>query len=232
MNVTPQYCHLFARGVDKRNIFISPNDYAHFILAMALSLRPKAPSMSVFKDYVKMKLISARSITFNALNRKYKNPQVKIHTFVCMPNHFHIQASYSDTRSLSKFLQRLVGSYTKYFNTKYKREGRLFSSRVKRVQVTSDEQNLYLSKYIHTNPVDLRKISIHQLALYPWSSYPQYIQKHDNFYLYDRLAINTQIVCTTDTILSYVQNNKYQSFIENAAKNPKINLPTKILLDY
>ena len=46
--------------------------------------------------------------------------------------------------------------YTGYFNKKYKRVGPLFQDVYKAVMIESDEQLLYLSRYIHRNPIAKR----------------------------------------------------------------------------
>lgn len=49
--------------------------------------------------------------------------------------------------------------------------------RYKAILVEKDEYLLQLSRYIHHNPIDMKRPLVEDLADYPWSSYPSYIGK-------------------------------------------------------
>ena len=72
-----------------------------------------------------------------------------------MPNHFHLFVFQKEIDSISNFLKSLTVKYSMYFNAKYKRVGPVFQGRYKAVMVKSENQFIYLSKYIHRNPVDI-----------------------------------------------------------------------------
>lgn len=59
-----------------------------------------------------------------------------------------------------------------YFNKKYKRVGSLFQGPYKAVEITSENQLLYLSKYIHRNPIGLTR---REPVGYKYSSYTNYL---------------------------------------------------------
>ncbi len=70
--------------------------------------------------------------------------------------------------------------YAKYFNTKYERVGPLFQGRFKAKMIETDEYLLYLSAYIHKNPVAKLDSgnpadSRNRLRTYPYSSYREFI---------------------------------------------------------
>src|SRR5207237_1342011 len=67
-------------------------------------------------------------------------------------------------------MQRVLNGYTKYFNTKYEKSGHHFQGPYKAVHVSSNDQLLYLSTYIHRNPRELPQWRGRE-HLYPWSSY-------------------------------------------------------------
>lgn len=66
-----------------------------------------------------------------------------------MPNHFHFFVKQKNQDSIDKFMQSLCTRYSIYFNKKYKRIGSLYQGVYKAVLVTTDEQFLHLSRYIH-----------------------------------------------------------------------------------
>ena len=83
-----------------------------------------------------------------------------------MPNHFHLFLFQSDKTAMSRLIRAVCGSYTIYFNKKYKRLGPLFQSRFKASRIDSDECYMYISKYVHLNPKNYKT--------WEWSSLPYF----------------------------------------------------------
>ena len=117
-----------------------------------------------------------------------------------MPNHYHFTLKQLSDDGISHFLQRIGTSYTKYFNTKYKRSGRLFEYSYKSVSIESDDQLLHLSRYIHLNPVIGGLVK--NPNQYSWSSYNSYFEENKND------------LCNTSPILSnFSSSGSYQKFV-------------------
>lgn len=107
--------------------------------------------------------------------------------------------------------------HAKYFNTKYERVGPLFQGRFKAKLIQNEEYLLYLSAYIHRNPVarlidsgnqdDSRNLIREKLRNYFYSSYRTY------------LGISQISFIQSDMILSYFSKTNpslsYESFVEN-----------------
>jgi len=85
-----------------------------------------------------------------------------------------------------------------YFNKRYQRVGSLFQGRYKAVLVDNELQFLYLTKYIHRNPLDISGYTPSNLRDYPYSSYRNYLG-----------IINQTWVNTSKT-----SKHKYQEFVE------------------
>jgi REP element-mobilizing transposase RayT len=107
---------------------------------------------------------------------------VELHSYVMMQNHFHLLLM-TPGANLRKFMQRFNTTYTVYFNRRYRRIGHLFQGRYKAILIKKDEYLVELSRYIHLNPVRIKKYS--QLEIeekrkiligYPWSSYGGFTQ--------------------------------------------------------
>ncbi|KLU59367.1 hypothetical protein CEB3_c43530 [Peptococcaceae bacterium CEB3] len=93
--------------------------------------------------------------------------------------------------------------YTQYFNNKYSLVGHLFQDRFRSEEIKSDGYHLYVSKYIHLNPV--RAGIVASPVLYPWSSYPAY------------LGLKQDCLVTTQKILGYfrmAEVEQYQKYVE------------------
>lgn len=96
-----------------------------------------------------------------------------------MPNHFHFLVRQLRDNGVSIFMSQLINSYTKYFNTKYKRIGALLQGSFKAVHIEFEEQLIHLSRYIHLNPVVSGIVK--NPESYQWSSYLKYIRKINGF---------------------------------------------------
>lgn len=154
------YYHIFNRGVEKRTLFHGERDYLRFLR-----------TIKICNDPATVRITSLSKIDSSTS----KNAYVSIINFVLMPNHYHLTLQQTDDNGITQFLQRLGTSYSKYFNTKYKRTGRLFECTYKAKPVETEEQLIHLSRYIHLNP--LLAGLVKNLNDYRWSSYNAYIGK-------------------------------------------------------
>ena len=139
---------------------------------------------------------------------------VEFHALVLMPNHFHMQVKQYTKEGIEKLARRILTGYVQYFNKKYKRIGTLFESTYKAILLETDEQFLYLSSYIHRNPMRLKKPKFDYIQ---FSSYPYYLNlknadwiKPKEILSYFRSSRNI----TTDDKLSY------QNFVESFKEDP------------
>jgi putative transposase len=123
------------------------------------------------------------------LSRLPERFAVRLHGYVLMPNHYHLQLETPEA-NLSQAIHWLNASYGVWFNRKYCRVGPLFQGRFKAV-LHEPAEALMINRYIHLNPVRLRALGGHEgravppdaitaqlakqrvaaLAQYPWSSY-------------------------------------------------------------
>jgi putative transposase len=183
-----QIYHIYNRGTEKRHIFESGRDRSRFIKTLQYyQLEGPKPRFSIYKP--------SHSIETEQI--------VEILCYCLMPNHFHLLIRQVRDGGITEFMSKVSNSYTKYFNTKYKRIGPLFQGEFKTVLVESNEQLLHLSRYIHLNP--LASFLVKDLEHYRWSSYQEYI---DNF----------RGICAKTDILNFFKTaSSYQKFVLDRA---------------
>ena len=87
-----------------------------------------------------------------------KEHLVEIMAYCLMPTHIHLVLKQSKGAGISRFMSKVLNSYTRYFNNKNKRRGPLWEGRFKSVMVETDEQLLHLTRYLHLNPTTSRLI--------------------------------------------------------------------------
>jgi hypothetical protein len=93
-----------------------------------------------------------------------------------MGNHYHLLVK-TPRGNLSRAMRHINGVYTQNYNQKKKTDGALFRGRYKAILIDKASYLLELSRYIHRNPVELKKPLINKLINYKWSSYPAYSNK-------------------------------------------------------
>ncbi len=77
-----------------------------------------------------------------------RDPLVRILGWTLLSNHFHLLVQEIRDGGIAKFMQRVDGSMSKYFNAKYNEKGSLFQGSYHARAVTSDEHHQYLAFYI------------------------------------------------------------------------------------
>lgn len=188
--VSGEFYHIFNRGSEKRDIFTQIRDYKRFqqTLYYYQFIGPK-PSFSKF----------AKS-DLNAFRPNVNQKLVEILCYCSMPNHFHLLVKQLKDRGISTFVSQFANSYTKYFNTKYRRVGPLLQGAFKAVRIETDEQLVHVSRYIHLNPVVSGLVK--KPEEYQWSSYLEYITQNPFF-------------CSINEVMSLFSSpQKYQEFVE------------------
>ncbi len=108
------------------------------------------------------------------LGQAYLGYKAFIHSYVMMDNHYHLILQ-TPKANLSKIMHYLNTSYAIYFNSKRKRVGPLYQGRYKAILIQQDEYLHHLSRYIHLNPVRVKKVR--DPIKYPWSSYKYFVSK-------------------------------------------------------
>jgi putative transposase len=165
--------HIFSRGVNRTPIFYQKKDYQRFLDLI---------KYCHFADYpIKFsKLKSLSNKERGKIKSRLKENFVEFIAYSLMPNHFHFVLKQKIENGISQFINRLLNSYTKFFNTKYKRSGPLFEGRFKAVLIESDSQFHHVVRYVHLNPYSSLVVkTLNELLVYPWSSFPEYLSKSE-----------------------------------------------------
>lgn len=83
---------------------------------------------------------------------------VSLMCYVFMTNHFHFLLTTPDG-NLSEFMRHFNISYTYAFNRRHNRSGHLYQGRYKSFLIDADSYLKEVSRYIHLNPVRIKKYS-------------------------------------------------------------------------
>lgn len=196
------YYHIYNRGVDRREIFLDDHDRQRFLQSL-------------------MVLNNACRPANTRMTQQYspRTPYMHLAAYCLMPNHFHLVLRQSVDAGISACMQRWLNSYTKYFNARHSRKGRLFESVYQSVPIDNDAQLLHATRYVHLNPLSIIEpgwkehgigapgTALAYIRNYPWSSYSHYIRRTRNEYVSDT------------TICDDYGPGEYQQFVEAYVKD-------------
>lgn len=175
VNLPEAYYHIYNRGVEKRSIFLDEQDYAVFLSYLQTYVSPKDETLlySILTSHSASR--DEKETARKLLNLKNYSETIDLLVHALMPNHFHLLI-YQSKNVLDAFMNSLGTRYVMYFNKKYDRKGVLFQDVYKAVRVQSDDQLLYVSKYIHLNGPKALELPPHRYkeSTFP-CSLPEYI---------------------------------------------------------
>jgi REP element-mobilizing transposase RayT len=98
----------------------------------------------------------------------------KLFSYVLLPDHFHLLLELFKHNTISQIMFSLNSSYTKHFNSRHHRQGRLFQERYKMTVAEKSSYLLPITAYIHTNPKALKLVK--ENKDYPYSSIHDYLK--------------------------------------------------------
>ncbi|MEA3355292.1 MAG: transposase [Patescibacteria group bacterium] len=167
--VTNEYYHIFNRGFNKQKIFISPSDYQRVFKTIQYYHFLTPP---IKFSYLNIQPLKRQNEILNQLVQT----SIDILAFCFMPNHFHFLVKQIKDGGILNSISKFSLSYSKYFNTFHEKNGPVFEGRFKAIRVSSNEQLLHLSRYIHLNPYTASIVkNINQIQNYPYSSLKEYL---------------------------------------------------------
>ncbi len=164
-----EYQHIFDRGMQKQPIFETDQDRLRFLF-LILTFQGEAVIKNVSREIKQSVQSSTLRISDELKEEVLKDRMVELVLFCLVPNHFHILVRELVDNGISKYMQRVLTAYTKYFNTRHEKSGHLFQGPYKSVHIEDDRQLMHTSAYIHKHPCEIGGW-IRKEDKYPWSSY-------------------------------------------------------------
>ncbi|PIP55923.1 MAG: hypothetical protein COX06_00445 [Candidatus Zambryskibacteria bacterium CG22_combo_CG10-13_8_21_14_all_42_17] len=197
-----EHYHVFNRGVNKQVVFHDTGDYFRFLFLILYFQSPM-----IFQQlgrFVK-EFVQSSALDRGQEEEIVKKRVVELVTFCIMPNHFHLIVREKEEGGIATYMQRILTSYSKYYNTKYEKSGHVFQGPYKAVHITNDVQLLHTSAYIHRNPREMT-MWFRKEDKYLWSSYQDFIGENR----WEKLLV-------TDVVMGEFKDKKhYHKFVETS----------------
>ena len=202
--VDGEFYHIYSRGNNKQKIFLDNYDYERFIKLLYLCNSSK--SIEFREDIVRTGI--------NAWDFDRGQLIVNIGAWVLMPNHFHLYVTINNSRKsdfrkrkneITEFMRKLLTSYSKYFNKKYKRTGGLFEGKFKSVHVKDEVQAKYLFSYIHLNPIKLIERNWKIEGIKDWKNAKNFLEKYrwSSYLDYKKVVRSENRILNTENFPEY-----------------------------
>lgn len=208
--VNNEYYHIYNRGVDKRKIFLTKNDYIRFLHDLyEFNDEKPAPEFTRIKHNV--------GFPKSHIEDDFRKELVNIICFCLMPNHYHLILEQLVDGGISKFMRKLGVGYANAFNIKYKRSGALFQGRFKAIHIKSDIYLTHLSRYIHLNPVELKEKNWKENGIKSWSKVNNFLEDYQYSSYLDYVGKrNFPSTTNRELILEMFDNDKdkYKKFVK------------------
>ena len=171
--------HIYNRGNNREEIFFNEQDYKAFLFRIGLALGIELEILQ------KENLLS---LPYSRIRINGNKNLFRLHAFCLMPNHFHLLIEQTGDISVSKLISQICTSYSMYINKKYKRVGHVFQDKFKAVLIENNPQLMWISAYIHMNPVKSKLVK--HPSDYKWSSYNDFLGKRNLPILYTNFLIS------------------------------------------
>lgn len=192
--------HIFNRSIADYIIFNSSDEYERmFKLLKYYQINNEIR----FSDFIELK--SVQKAGFNSIFdgiAKDEDRLVQIIAYCLMPTHIHLVLRQLIDKGISDFMQKVLNSYSTYFNIVHKRKGPLWESRFRSILVENDEQLNHLIRYLHLNPTTANLIA--KPEDWKYSSYREYLGE----------TAETRMICQYEDILNIVPKN-YRKFVND-----------------
>ena len=203
--VSGEFYHIYNRGNSKQKIFLDFEDYYRFEKLLYLCNGKKR-----FNYYDNFQRGKMEPFDFERGERL-----VDICSYVLMPNHFHLLIYINNSeKDLKDFLRKLQMSYSKYFNTKYKRIGILWEGNFKAEHVDNDNYLKYIFSYIHLNPIKLIQSDWKEKGVKDYKKAKDFLNKYtySSFSYFSNISEQKEIVkkyklLNSDIFLHLVQSS-------------------------
>jgi len=196
---TGEIYHVFNKSIAEYKIFNNDPEFLRMINVICYYQREK-PTLK-FSDFIRSAEAKNNHFPPRRWEESGKDKLVEIIAYCVMPTHLHLVVKQLKEKGISIFMNNVLNSYTRYFNTKHERKGPLWEGRFKHILVESDQQLLHLTRYIHLNPTTAYLVNKPEDWLV--SSYREYLLSTDN-----------SRICKYEDILD-IEPKDYKEFVED-----------------
>ena len=150
------------------------------------------------------------------LKKMLEDFNITLHSYCLMTNHYHLLLETKE-ENISQAIQYLNGTYSMYFNRKYKRTGHFWQGRYLSYYLYDEAHAWSVVKYIEQNP--LVACMVRDVSEYPYQSLAQWNKKREHYKLLDGSMIFDM---TLEEYIRYCNQEMSQDEFLDIYATPKI----------
>lgn len=165
------FYHIYNRGINSGKLFRDGDNYTLFLKKYRYYLLPLMETYAwcLMSNHFHFLV---RILTKEEQEKRFNNSKNKVST-TCHGYKYREFRQYS----ASKQLGHLFNSYTRSFNSRFDRTGKLFEQPFRRKLIDDDSYLTHLICYIHRNPIHHKLTKDYER--YPYSSYRIFLSETD-----------------------------------------------------
>lgn len=164
--------------------------------------------------------------------RKYKeiiiskldNSRINILVYCIMNNHAHFLIHCEKIQDLSKYMQKINTSYSRFYNKEKNRVGYVFRDRFYTQEILDINQLYKCMRYIHNNPVKAHIVN--NMSEYKFSSYNEFIDINNTANIINKKSISLLFDSSNNYFNMFIKIHKTsacEDFIDIDEKEKDIN---------
>lgn len=131
---TAYYVHIEGNG--GRALFFDDGDYRYFLQIFSRHLSTTVQRDTISRPYIHL------------------TGAIDLLAYAVVADHIDMIVYQKEKGALVRLMRAVTASYSRYFNRKYQSSGTLFNGRYKSTSLTTDEQLIDSSRYVHRIPTD------------------------------------------------------------------------------
>ena len=195
--------HIYSKSICHFQIFNNPDEYTRFFMLLRYyRFEGLKMPFSKFMRWIEQNKLNFED-TFTHETRNLSE-SIYILTYCLMPTHFHLILHQTENDKIKRFIQKVCGSYSLYFNLRHNRNGPLWQSRFGNSVINNQQELLETSRYVHLNPTTAYLVD--RAENWPYSSFREYTKIKESLF---------PALCHTEDILKNISIKKYTQFVNN-----------------
>ena len=170
--------HIYTKSIAGFKVFNTPAEFERMRIALRHYQPVKAPGrlsylMSLCPSQTEP--LAPRRCNTYAVEPVAGDRLIQLIAYCFMQTHFHLLVRQLEPDGISVFMNRILNSYSRYFNLRHRRKGPLWESRFQDRHIKTTEDALCMTRYIHLNPVTAGLVK--KAGDWEYSSYAEYMGK-------------------------------------------------------
>lgn len=203
--ITGKAYHIYDKNLDAIRIFEDTICCEVFLQTLEFYRFEVPVSLSAYRRFKK-----SEQLLFRQTYMQENKALISIHVFVLMPNHYHLLVRQKKDGAIVRYMSNVINSITRYYNRRNMRKGPIFLPQFNSVAILGTHQLMYVSKYIHLNPLKAKLVkNFDELIKWKYSSLPMYLGYKPKYFWVKPTYVMKSFQYSKKMYRRYLRGDKY-----------------------